>query len=145
MDHVSSEKRSAIMAAVKSKHTRPELIIRRLIHKAGFRYRLHDRHLPGSPDIVFRSRRSVVFVHGCFWHGHAGCPKARLPLTRPEFWSQKVASNRRRDRATIRALRRAGWGALVVWQCQLRTPTRVLSKITKFLERSSRTDASRRH
>src|SRR5207253_122568 len=133
MDHVSSSKRSDIMRAVKGRDTGPELVVRRALHRAGFRYRLHVRSLPGTPDIVFPARRKVIFVHGCFWHGHKNCAKARLPKTRVSFWSHKIALNSRRDKARIAQLRQLGWRALVVWQCQLREPDAVFSRVREFI------------
>jgi DNA mismatch endonuclease (patch repair protein) len=133
-DHVTAEKRSAIMRAVGTKNTRPELMVRRMLHRAGFRFRLHRKDLPGTPDIVLASRQKVIFVHGCYWHGHPGCSKARLPKTRRTYWEAKVAGNRVRDRDRIRKLRACGWRALVVWQCELRSPERLLKKLLKFLE-----------
>jgi DNA mismatch endonuclease (patch repair protein) len=134
VDHVDRAKRSMIMRAVRSTHTGPELIVRRLLHKAGYRYRLHGSDLPGRPDLIFPARHKIVFVHGCFWHGHRGCSKARLPKTRVSFWSNKIALNRQRDASTIRQLKRQGWRSLVVWQCQLRRPERVLQRLVRFLE-----------
>jgi DNA mismatch endonuclease (patch repair protein) len=134
VDHVSPAVRSAIMRAVRTVDTGPELAVRRIVHKAGYRYRLHVRELPGRPDIVFPSRGKVVFVHGCFWHGHSGCCKSRLPKSRIEFWRQKVSLNRARDRARIRQLRAGAWKVLVVWQCQLKARDMVSRKIIRFLE-----------
>ena len=133
-DHVDQATRSKIMRAVQSKNTGPEMTVRRLLHGAGYRYRLHAPDLPGRPDLVFRQRRKVIFVHGCFWHGHRGCSKAKLPKTRVEFWRGKVALNQERDAARIRDLRRLGWRSLVVWQCQLRRPDTVLRRLVRFLE-----------
>ena len=110
--------RSAQMALVRSRDTKPELRVRRVLHATGLRYRLHDRRLPGSPDLVFPSRRVVLFVHGCFWHRHTGCAAARLPKSRLEFWEPKLAGNVLRDQRQREALEAAGWTVLVVWECE---------------------------
>ena len=123
------------MRAVGTKNTGPELAVRRIIWRAGYRYRLHAPELPGRPDIVLRQQRKAIFVHGCFWHGHVRCAKARLPKTRVHYWQEKVGTNTRRDRARIRALRSRGWRVLVVWQCQLKKPEQLERQILKFLER----------
>lgn len=107
------------MSKVRGKDTKPEMAVRSYLHRRGLRYRLHDRSLPGKPDLVFKSRRVVVFVHGCFWHGHPGCSKARIPKTREEFWRSKIETNAARDRRSIRRLRALGWRVLVVWQCRI--------------------------
>ena len=105
------------MQAVKSKNTKPELVVRQLLHGMGYRYRLHRKDLPGKPDIALMSRRKAIFVHGCFWHGH-DCPKGRLPKSRLEYWQPKVDKNKDRDRTKEEQLRSLGWSVLVVWQCQ---------------------------
>lgn len=107
------------MAGIRGKDTRPEMILRRGLHARGFRFRLHDRRLPGSPDLVFPGRRAAVFVHGCFWHGHA-CPLFRLPATRQEFWRKKIEGNAARDEAAEAALLADGWRVLTVWECALK-------------------------
>ena len=119
-DIVDPQTRSRLMSGIRSENTRPELIVRRLLHADGFRYRLHDRSLPGSPDLVFRSLRTAVFVHGCYWHRHPGCRLAYQPKSRTEFWEKKFADNARRDRAAQKELRRLGWTVIVVWECQTR-------------------------
>ncbi|WP_046667067.1 very short patch repair endonuclease [Neorhizobium galegae] len=119
MDIVSPSARSRMMAMVKSKNTMPELWLRHGLHAMGFRYRIHVNGLPGKPDIVFPGRKAVIFVNGCFWHGH-DCPKGRLPKTRKEFWCQKIASNKERDERNIRALASLGWRALIIWECATR-------------------------
>lgn len=133
-DHVSQAKRSEIMRAVGTRNTRPEMAVRKMLHRAGYRFRIHRADLPGTPDVVLPRYRKVVFVHGCYWHGHRGCPKARLPRSRIEFWRGKVEGNRRRDRATIRQLRVIGWRPMVVWQCELKRPERLIRKLSIFLE-----------
>lgn len=111
------------MSRVRSRDTAPELAVRRSLHAAGFRFRLHGRGLPGRPDLVFPKYRAVIFVHGCFWHGH-DCPRGRPPATRTEFWGAKIARNRARDTATEQALHDAGWRVLTVWECGVSGPAR---------------------
>ena len=137
VDTVSVARRSEIMSRVRNKDTRPELFVRRLIHNAGFRYRLHVSKLPGSPDLVFSGRKKVIFVHGCFWHSHAGCQNARVPKSRAEFWMSKLESNKERDERNMHALMDEGWKVLVIWECELRDPE-LLNRIKDFLEQ--RTD-----
>jgi DNA mismatch endonuclease (patch repair protein) len=132
MDHVTPERRSFIMSKVGQKDTKPELLLRRALHRLGYRYRLHRRDLPGSPDIVFPGRRKVVFMHGCFWHGH-GCKWGRLPKSRQEFWKSKIETNRERDRKTLIDLSAAGWEAYVVWQCELRDIDAAVARVEEFL------------
>jgi DNA mismatch endonuclease (patch repair protein) len=133
MDHVTPVKRSTIMAAVKSRDTGPEVVIRKALHRRGYRYALHSADLPGKPDLVFRSRRKVVFVHGCFWHGHR-CKKGRLPKSKIAFWTAKMAANKARDRKVAGLLRRQGWSVLSVWQCQTRQLEKLVDKIAMFIE-----------
>ncbi len=112
--------RSEMMSRIRSADTKPELKLRKGLHALGFRFRLHVRGLKGSPDIVLPKYRSAIFVHGCFWHGHEGCPYFRIPKTRPEFWTAKIMANRARDRAAVEALIQQGWRVLVVWECASR-------------------------
>jgi DNA mismatch endonuclease (patch repair protein) len=129
-DPFTAAKRSAVMRAVRSRHTSPELAVRKLVSSLGVRYRLHGRRVPGNPDLVFAGLRKVIFVHGCFWHRHR-CRKGQsMPSTRVEFWTNKFARNVQRDAEVKRELRRAGWSTLVVWECQLTT-----SKIERTTER----------
>jgi DNA mismatch endonuclease (patch repair protein) len=108
-----------MMAGIRGKNTRPEIALRKALHRRGFRYGLHSKDVPGKPDMVFRSRRAVIFVHGCFWHGH-DCPFFRLPSTRPDFWENKINTNRMRDAIVSEKLRTAGWRQLVIWECATR-------------------------
>jgi DNA mismatch endonuclease, patch repair protein len=119
MDTVDKATRSRIMSSVRRKNTRPEVLLRRALHRLGLRFRLHDRNLPGSPDIVLPKYNAVIFVHGCFWHAH-GCRLSTLPSTRRDFWLGKFRANRLRDRRNIGALVKQGWRVCVVWQCCLR-------------------------
>ncbi|MAM39785.1 MAG: very short patch repair endonuclease [Erythrobacter sp.] len=121
MDVFSREKRSEVMSRVRSKDTRPELIVRRSLHRSGLRFRLHRRDLPGQPDIVLPSRKVVVFVHGCFWHRHPGCRRATMPASRTEFWKAKFDATVKRDAKAVCALEAAGWTVLVVWECETGT------------------------
>lgn len=111
--------RSRIMSAIKKKDTRPELAIRRVLHYAGYRYVLHRRDLPGTPDLVFPSRRLAMFVNGCFWHQHLGCRLAKQPKSRPEYWLPKLRRNVARDRRVRSQLRRLGWRVVVIWECEI--------------------------
>src|SRR5579864_1367485 len=120
-DTVSPEQRSRLMSRVRGKDTKPERAVRSYLHRLGFRFRLHAATLPGKPDIVLPRHRTVVFVNGCFWHGHARCKRSTLPTTRPEFWAKKISLNMRRDRSTRRRLLRSGWKVIIVWECQTHT------------------------
>lgn len=120
MDNVDKATRARIMAKVGQRDTKPELCLRSILHGLGLRYRLHDRTLPGTPDIVFPKYKSVVFVHGCFWHAHEGCKYATIPKTRKDFWLEKFAANRKRDRKNYDALLNGGWKVLVVWECAIK-------------------------
>ena len=121
MDTRSKEKRSEIMAAVHSKDTGPEMLVRRYLWSKGMRYRVHAANIPGRPDITVRRHKLAIFVHGCFWHGHEGCPRGRLPKSRLDYWGPKIDANKRRDAAIAEQLKREGWHQIVVWECQLRT------------------------
>lgn len=121
------------MAAIRSKDTQPEVAVRSIVHALGFRFRLHDPKLPGKPDLVFRSRSKVIFVHGCFWHNHTGCRRATLPKTRAKFWVNKLELNKKRDRNTQRLLRKMGWSTLVIWQCELKHVEKLKERISEFL------------
>lgn len=134
MDTLTPAERSALMALVRAKDTKPELFVRRLAHGMGYRYRLHRRDLPGTPDLVFPSRRKVIFVHGCFWHRHARCALARLPKSRGDFWLPKLTANAERDVRNMRALRRLGWSTLTIWECQLSDTAKLANRIRRFLD-----------
>lgn len=136
MDTLSVKQRGERMSLIRAKNTRPEMIVRRLLHREGYRYRLHGYELPGRPDIVFRSRRKVVFIHGCFWHRHPNpsCKLVRLPKSRREFWEPKLEGNRLRDGRVIEALRQGGWDSLVVWECELRQEEQLRNRLIAFLE-----------
>jgi DNA mismatch endonuclease, patch repair protein len=133
-DPFTKSERSRIMAAIRGKGTRPEMAVRRMVHRMGYRYRLHMRSLPGTPDLVFPARRKVINVSGCFWHMH-GCGRCRIPRTRRAFWAAKLTRNKDRDRRTRRALRRVGWDVLVVWECRIRDAERLAARLKAFLDR----------
>ncbi len=126
--------RRRTMQAVRSEDTKPELLVRRLVHSLGYRYRLHRRDLPGKPDLVFPSRRKIIFVHGCFWHGHECARGARAPKTNADYWTSKIRRNIERDAAAINALEADDWRVLVIWECQLKNATRLVSAIGRFLK-----------
>lgn len=134
MDSLTAVERSALMRRIGSRDTGPELLVRRLAHRLGYRFRLYDARLPGHPDLVFPSRCKAIFVHGCFWHRHNRCSLARPPKTRRDFWLLKLERNKTRDAANRRALTRMGWSSLVVWQCELSNPAKAMVKLIAFLE-----------
>jgi len=132
MDTLTRAQRSERMSLIRSKDTKPEIAVRRIVHGMGYRYRLHDKELPGHPDMVFRSRSKVIFVHGCFWHLHRNC--CRPPKSRREYWKPKLESNAARDRRTRRQLIRMGWRSLVIWECELVDRDKLERKVGRFLE-----------
>ena len=134
MDTLTPTQRSERMRKIRGKDTALELRVRRLIHAMGYRYRLHRMDLPGCPDMVFPSRRAVIFVHGCFWHRHEGCKLARLPKSRLDFWVPKLETNRARDVTNERELERQGWRALVVWECEVADTHDLKRKVREFLD-----------
>jgi DNA mismatch endonuclease, patch repair protein len=127
------ETRRRTMSAIRAKNTMPEVAVRSLLHKMGYRFKLHTSSLPGHPDIAFKQRRKVVFVHGCFWHYHRECSSSRIPRTRSEFWAEKLQNNRDRDERTIAKLRSLGWEAVVVWECELKDPHTLKRVLQEFL------------
>lgn len=133
-DRLTSTQRSALMSRVRSRGTAPERSLRRLLTDLGYRYRLHYKALPGRPDVAFPGRRKVIWVHGCFWHGHPGCSKAAPPKSRQHFWIPKLQGNRRRDLAVQEEIQRLGWDFLVVWECDLGEPDRLVERLTQFLK-----------
>jgi DNA mismatch endonuclease Vsr len=118
VDTLKKEERSARMARIRGKDTKPEMVVRQTLHRLGYRYRLHRMDLPGRPDIVFPARKLVLFVHGCFWHAHRGCAIANLPKSRREFWSAKFSRNKERDQRNETLLTQAGWRVMTVWECE---------------------------
>ena len=135
MDRITPAQRSANMQAIKGKGMKPELRVRRLAHRLGYRFRLHRADLPGKPDLVFPGRRKVIFVHGCFWHQHPepGCRAAHTPRSNTDYWGPKLARNVARDSAAQAALREAGWGVLTLWECELKDDAALAAQIQGFL------------
>jgi DNA mismatch endonuclease (patch repair protein) len=133
-DTLTRAERSERMSRVRARDTKPEMAVRKLVFSLGYRYRLHDRKLPGTPDLVFASRRKAIFVHGCFWHRHTGCPNTRWPKSKLRFWVPKLTENRARDIKKLRKLRRQGWNVLVIWECEVKRADGLSSRITGFLE-----------
>jgi len=137
VDPLTPDERSERMRRIRSRDTKPELLVRRLVHGMGYRYRLSNPSLPGKPDLVFKSRKKAIFVHGCFWHQH-GCGNYKMPRTRLGFWLPKLAANKRRDEKVQRELRDLGWDVLVIWECEIREDlVGVQKKIVDFLEEDS--------
>lgn len=130
-DKITPAARSALMSRVRGKNTGPELTVRRLLHAMGLRFRLHRRDLPGTPDIVLPRFRTAIFVNGCFWHGHAGCRRARLPETRKDFWEAKICRNIERDSQSAAELRDMGFRVLVLWECELKDQDALRSLLTQ--------------
>jgi DNA mismatch endonuclease (patch repair protein) len=122
------------MRRIKSKDTTPEWVVRRLVHSMGFRYRLHAKDLPGKPDSVFRARKAVIFVHGCFWHLHEACPEGRIPSSNSGYWAEKLNRNVFRDKAHRAALRKMGWRVLEIWECEIKGAGSLRLKIQQFLD-----------
>lgn len=135
MDHLTPERRSENMRRIKSHSTKPEMVVRRLVHGLGFRYRLHRKELPGKPDLVFRPKRKVIFVHGCFWHGHEreGCVDARRPKSNRGYWNPKLARNKKRDAERIVELKKLGWKTLTIWECETQGISLLEKRLQKFL------------
>lgn len=134
-DTLTPEQRSERMSRVRGSNTKPEMYVRRLIHGMGYRYRLHRRDLPGTPDLVFPRRQKVILVHGCFWHKHPDpeCPLARLPKSRLNFWVPKLEGNRKRDERNAEILKKLGWKQLVIWECQLKDEATLTERVRHFL------------
>lgn len=132
-DRLDPANRRRLMQAVKGKDTAPELAVRSLLHRLGYRFRLHRRDLPGTPDIVLPGRRVAIFVHGCYWHGH-GCRIGRLPKSRLDYWGPKIDANRARDARKEAALAAAGWRVLVVWQCEIKDEENLAERLVRFLD-----------
>lgn len=128
-----TSERSRIMRAVRDRDTKPEMLVRKMVHRLGYRYRLHRADLPGKPDLVFPSRRKVIFVNGCFWHGHDCKRGARTPKTNTDYWINKVARNLDRDSANLKELRMIGWRPLVIWECELKDSSKLKQRLRRFL------------
>lgn len=134
-DVFTPEKRSDVMSRIKGRNTKPELVVRSLLHRMGYRFRLHRADLPGKPDIVLPRYQTVIFVHGCFWHRHKGCRLAYTPKSRTEFWSVKFESNMTRDKQVKSKLEFLGWQVIIVWECELRGPSQLSSRIDSALRK----------
>lgn len=137
MDRLSQHHRSWNMSRIKGRDTKPERTVRSVLHRLGFRFRLHCRDLPGVPDIVLKRHRTVIFVHGCFWHRHAGCRFAYTPKSNAEFWLNKLTSNVKRDAVNARKLRGLGWTVLTIWECQVANEQSLKAKLNKALSKES--------
>ena len=141
VDRLTPSMRSWLMSRIGSKNTKPEMKVRQIVHALGYRYRLHIKSLPGTPDLVFAKRKKVIFVHGCFWHGHEHCKKATLPATRVEYWTEKISGNIVRDSHSLADLTRMGWSVLVLWECELKDRKKLIETLCDFLgTRSSSTN-----
>lgn len=132
-DHLSVEARSKLMGRIGPKDSKPETVVRQLAHRLGYRFRLHRRDLPGTPDIVFPARRKAIFVHGCWWHRHEGCAKAKPPKSNAEFWNAKFDRNVERDKRAVSALGTLGWDTLTIWECETRDLGELQAKLASFL------------
>ncbi len=135
-DVYSKKKRSKIMSMVKEKDTKPEKVVRSLIHSLGYRYRLHRKDLPGKPDIVFKKYKKVIFVHGCFWHDHQCDRGKRIPKSNTQYWLDKKRKNRIREKKNIKLLKSMGWDCLIIWECEIKNLGEIQSRITSFLDNS---------
>ena len=133
----NKEQRRRNMQAIKAKDTKPEMVVRRYLHAQGFRYRLHVKNLPGKPDIVLPKYKTVIFIHGCFWHGHEGCKYYVVPKTRTEWWLEKIGRNRKSDKLAMKELKKAGWKVIVIWECEIKQSNNMinLNNIKKTLIR----------
>lgn len=138
MDVFSVEKRSRIMSSISGKNTEPEIAVRSLLHSLGYRFRIHRKDLPGNPDIVLPKYKKIIFIHGCFWHGHRDCKRSKLPNSNREFWEQKIRSNVQRDNKIISSLTENGWDVMILWTCQIRNSENVAHKLIEFIENNKR-------
>ena len=132
-DKLTKQERSDHMRRIRKTDTKPELVVRRATHRLGYRFRLHSKDLPGTPDLVFPRLRKIIFVHGCFWHQHEGCKLARMPKSRLDYWQPKLLRNRQRDEVALAALRKAGWSVRVIWECEVADEQSVASRVDCFL------------
>ena len=132
-DNLSAEDRSRCMSHIRSRGMKPERAVRSIVHRAGYRFRLHRRDLPGKPDVVLPKHRSVIFVHGCFWHGHQDCPRSKRPSSNVEFWNRKLDTNLGRDERNRDQLRMLGWSSSVIWECQTKSRDMLLRKLREIV------------
>ena len=138
VDHLTKEKRSWNMRQIKNRHTKPEVLVRSILHRIGYRFKINDKKLPGKPDIVLPKYKSVIFVHGCFWHRHENCSKATTPKTNRDYWDKKFQRNIDRDKEVKQQLQQLGWYVIVIWECEvLSDPVSAISRIVSKLEKSS--------
>ena len=135
-DNLSKEERSWNMSRIRSRNTKPEIAVRRVLHSLGYRFRLHRKDLPGTPDIVLPKYKSVIFVHGCFWHRHENCRFSYSPKSRTKFWQDKFADNIERDKQSAADLKMLGWRQLVIWECEAKDPENIRSIIERFFEKA---------
>jgi DNA mismatch endonuclease (patch repair protein) len=135
MDTISKKKRSDVMSRIRAKNTRPEIAVRKILHRMGLRFRIHKSDLPGKPDICLPKHKAVIFVHGCFWHGHSGCSNARLPKSNRAYWIPKIKRNAERDKIHKTALRKAGWKVITVWECELKNMHRLDKRLRGFFNK----------
>lgn len=133
MDRLSPDRRSWLMSRIGGTNTKPEVEVRSMLHGMGYRFRLHRRDLPGTPDIVLPGRGAVIFVHGCFWHGHV-CKRDKMPKSHTVYWTEKIEANRRRDARKRRAITALGWKVVIVWECELKRPEKLAEKLQKALD-----------
>jgi DNA mismatch endonuclease (patch repair protein) len=133
VDRLSTKARSALMSRVRTRNTAPELAVRSALHRNGYRFRLKRAGLPGRPDVILPGRMKVIFVHGCFWHGHS-CKRGALPASNQDFWRGKIAGNRERDRRVVKQLRALGWRSLILWECELKDAAKVVRRLVKFCD-----------
>jgi DNA mismatch endonuclease (patch repair protein) len=134
-DVFPTKKRSQIMSRIRGYDTKPELTVRSIVHRMGFRFRSHGEDLPGNPDIVLPKHKKVIFIHGCFWHGHKGCKRSKRPSTNVSFWQDKLDKNIERDKRQQRELRKLGWKYLIIWQCEINRPNLLRNNIKRFLSK----------
>jgi len=139
-DPLTRSQRSERMSRIRNSNTKPELVVRRLVHGMGYRYRLHSKDIPGWPDLVFRQRKKVIFVHGCFWHQH-GCRQYRMPKSRLKFWIPKLERNVERDKSVLNELKKSGWSVLVIWECQLKNSETIRNRAKRFLDENEQRPA----
>ncbi|MBW2045509.1 MAG: DNA mismatch endonuclease Vsr [Deltaproteobacteria bacterium] len=133
MDHLTSKRRSWNMSLIRSVNTKPELVVRQILHSLGYRFRLHRQNLPGKPDIVLKKYNTVIFVHGCFWHQHKGCKRSNIPKSNVKYWKPKLSQNVKRDKNHKRLLRKSGWKIITIWECEGKHPDKIAKKLSKYL------------
>jgi len=133
VDRLTPERRSWLMSRVRGKNTTPELIVRKLTHRLGYRFRLHRKDLPGKPDLVFPVRKKIIFVHGCFWHRHKDCPKATMPKSNVKIWREKFHGNVERDKRNVTLLENVGWEVMTIWQCETKDIVTLENQLKRFL------------